>query len=347
MRAFAEAFQREVADSRDSSVAGVAHRVNGVTKYFGGDLLGALTHLEQAVAMFDPARDRELSLRFTADAGVLAMAYLADVLWLIGEVDRARRVSEDLTLRIVQIQHGGSIGYGRSHRATFEMMRGDFERAAPHAKALAEFTGDHDIAQWQGFVTFFEGWKEWRIGNRDAGVAQMRRGVSKFAEQKFVLLDGLFKTALAHAEAEGGEIGAALSTIEGAIAESERTGQRTFDAEVHRMRGEILLKQDASNPAAEECFLTAIAIAQAQKARSFELRAALSLARLYRATGRGADAHAALGPALEGFAPTPEFPEIAEARALFDALAQTDEVKAVSGVCREPPAASDSVSRAG
>ena len=94
---------------------------------------------------------------------------------------------------------------------------------------------------------------------------------------------------------------------------------------MHRIRGEILLKRDPANTApAEEAFLTAIAVAQQQKARSFELRAALSLAKLYQSTGRAADAHAVLAPALEGFAPTPEFPEIAEAQALLAALAETD-----------------------
>ena len=83
------------------------------------------------------------------------------------------------------------------------------------------------------------------------------------------------------------------------------------------------------NPApAEEAFLAAIAVAQRQKARSFELRAALSLAKHYRAAARPADAHAVLTPALEGFAPTPEMPEIAEAQALLATLAETEEVKA-------------------
>jgi hypothetical protein len=71
---------------------------------------------------------------------------------------------------------------------------------------------------------------------------------------------------------------------------------------------------------AKDAFVTAIAIAQAQKTRSFELRARLSLAKLYRATGRDADAHAMLGPALEGFAPTPEFPESSEALAFIAAI---------------------------
>ena len=101
----------------------------------------------------------------------------------------------------------------------------------------------------------------------------------------------------------------------------ERSGQRWFDAELHRMRGEILLEQNPADPGlAEEAFLAAIAVAQHQKARSFELRAALSLAKLYRSTGRDADAHAVLAPALEGFAPTPEFPEIGAALELMVAI---------------------------
>jgi predicted ATPase len=90
---------------------------------------------------------------------------------------------------------------------------------------------------------------------------------------------------------------------------------------LHRLRGEILLQRDPMNIApAEDAFLTAITIAQQQKARSFELRAALSLAKLYQSMDRPADAHAVLAPALEGFSPTPEFPEIAEALALLTTL---------------------------
>ena len=121
----------------------------------------------------------------------------------------------------------------------------------------------------------------------------------------------------------------AVAILDEALATCERTGYRAFEAELHRARGEMLLKRDPANPApAEEAFLTAIAVAKQQGTRSFELRAALSLAKLYQSTGRPADAHAVLAPALEGFAPTPEMPEIAEAQALLAALAETEEVKA-------------------
>ena len=131
---------------------------------------------------------------------------------------------------------------------------------------------------------------------------------------------------------EVGEIEAALATIEAPSPMASATGQCWFDAESRRTRGDILLKRDSTNAApAEEAFLTAVAIAQQQKARSFELRAALSLAKLYHSTGRDVDAHDILAPALEGFAPTLEMPEIAEGQALLAALAEADAWKSAAG----------------
>ena len=114
-----------------------------------------------------------------------------------------------------------------------------------------------------------------------------------------------------------------------ALALAEQTGELWTDAFLHRIRGDILLKAYPEHPArAEDAYPAAIAVAREQGARSFGLHAALSLAKLYQSTGRPADAHAVLAPALEGFSPTPEMPEIAEAQALLAALAENEEVKA-------------------
>ena len=157
----------------------------------------------------------------------------------------------------------------------------------------------------------------------------MRRGVELLREQNVLYFDGLLKIALAEAEARAGDFDRTVAILDEALATCERTGYRTFEAELHRARGDILLQRDPSNSApAEEAFLTAIAVAKQQGTRSFELRAALALAKLYQSTGRPADAHAVLAPALDGFATTSEMPEIAEAQALLVALAATDEVKA-------------------
>jgi predicted ATPase len=132
----------------------------------------------------------------------------------------------------------------------------------------------------------------------------------------------LYRGLFAEVQAEERGAAAALAEINAALALAGETGELWFDAGLHRIRGEIILKQNPADPAAAEAaFLAATAVAQQQKAHSFELRAALSLAKLYQSTGRPINAHDVLGRALEGFSPTPEFPQIAEAKALFETLA--------------------------
>ena len=149
----------------------------------------------------------------------------------------------------------------------------------------------------------------------------MRRGVGLLREQDVLNFDGLIKIGLVQAEAKAGDSERAIAILDETLATSERIGHCAFDAELHRVRGEMLLKRDSTNQAlAEEAFKAAIAVAKQQGTRSFELRAALSLAKLYQSANRPAEAHAVLAPALEGFAPTPEMPEIAEAQALLARL---------------------------
>jgi predicted ATPase len=149
----------------------------------------------------------------------------------------------------------------------------------------------------------------------------MRRGVELLREQNILWFDGLLKIALAEAEARAGDPDRAVAILDEALATCDRTGYRAFEAELHRARGEILLKRDPADFAsAKEAFLTAIAVAKQQGTRSFELRAALALAKVYQLIARPAEAYGVLGPAIEGFAPTSEFPEIGEAVSFMAAI---------------------------
>ena len=135
----------------------------------------------------------------------------------------------------------------------------------------------------------------------------------------------LIQGLLAELEAEGQDAEGASSRIDAALALAVETGERWTDALLHRIRGDILRKAHPDDTAlAEEAYLTAIAVAREQGARSFGLLAALKLAKLCQSTARPVEAHDILVPALEGFEPTPQSPEIAEARALLEALADTD-----------------------
>jgi predicted ATPase len=187
---------------------------------------------------------------------------------------------------------------------------------------MADIVSRYDLpAFWAGMAAFFQGWTRWLRGEAGAGLAEMRRGTGICREQRHVLYLAEADAALAEAEASAGEINAGLRRLEDALAELERTEQRWYEAELHRIRAEILLKRDpADTAAAEQSLQTAIAVAQSQKARSFELRATLALAKLYHAANRDADANTVLVPAVEGFPPTQQFPELTEAQTLLSAL---------------------------
>jgi predicted ATPase len=199
------------------------------------------------------------------------------------------------------------------------------EAVATYSQALANIVSRYGLAaNWAGFAVFFQGWANRSDAAEASRVAEMRRGVAINREQGYVWFLPSLEAALAEAEAGAGETDAGLQRLDLALAEVERIEHRAPEAEIHRIRGEILLKRDpADTAAAEQCLQAAIAIAQSQKARSFELRAALSLAKLYRAANRDADAHAVLTPAVDGFPPTQQFPELTEAQALLSALSRS------------------------
>jgi predicted ATPase len=164
-------------------------------------------------------------------------------------------------------------------------------------------------------------WARARLGDREGGTTGLREALAAYLGQGNKLFVPLFQGGLAELEAEGQDADGSLRRIDEALALASETGEHWTDALLHRIRGAILSKRNPLNPApAEEAFLAAIAVAQAQKARSFELQAALALAKLYQATARPAEALAVLAKAHEGFAPTPEMPDIAKAQALLKQL---------------------------
>ena len=163
-------------------------------------------------------------------------------------------------------------------------------------------------------------WARGRLLDPKLGARELRRALAKLNAQGHKLGMPSFHGLLAELEVTQGP-DRALTLIDEGLQIAEETGERVTDFYLHRLRGDILLKRDPANPVpAEDAYRTAIAIAKRQSARSSELLASLLLAKLYRSTDRPADALAILAPALEGFAPTPEMPEIAEAQALLVAI---------------------------
>jgi predicted ATPase len=204
----------------------------------------------------------------------------------------------------------------------FEARRNDFAAVLRLAEEILFDARKHKMNLWVAFGEVFAAWARSRPHDSQAGAPALRRALANYLNQGNKLFAPLFHGLLADLEAETNGPDAALTLIDEGLGFSEETSERFSDPHLHRLRGDILLKHDPANPApAEEAFRVAVAIAQAQKARSFELQAALSLAKLCHSTGRPAEARAVLAPPLEAFAPTPDMPEIAEAQALLERLA--------------------------
>jgi predicted ATPase len=214
------------------------------------------------------------------------------------------------------------MGYVLSFAARLGLLRCSPDAVATYSQVLADIVSRYDLpVLWAGAAVFYQGWARRSDGAEESRLAEMPRGLAIYREQGRNWLFSTLAAALAEAEASAGETYAGLRRLDDALAELEATENRWYEAEMHRIRGEILLKRDpADTAAARQSLQAAIAIAQSQKARSFELRAALSLAKLYHAANRDADAHAVLAPAVEGFPATQEFPELAEAQTLLSAL---------------------------
>jgi len=322
LREMAELFLREATARPDCPETLIAQRVSGFTCLYFGDFSGAHDHFQKSLELYDQARHGDFATRFGQDSRVVAEILDALTLWVLGRVDEALPLADCALADAESAAHVPTTSYALVHAALLGLLRQNPEAVATYCQALADILSRFDLpAFWSGFAAFFQGWATWSDGAKESRRAEMRRGLAINRQQGFVWLLPNFEAALAEVEASAGDTDAGLRRLDDALAELRRTEQRWYEAEMHRIRAKIPLPHDPANTAAaEQSLQAAIAIAQSQKARSFELRAALSLAKLYRAANRDADAHAVLAPAVEGFPPTRQFPEFTEAQTLLAAL---------------------------
>jgi adenylate cyclase len=247
-------------------------------------------------------------------------------MWQLGEVERARELIEQANQRGSELGHGPSRAHPLLWKAHLEILRGDAAAALSAAEALDALGREHQMPFWRGDAELSAAWARGRLHDAAAGAEDLRRVLADRVHQGARYNAWLYNGLLAELEAETLGEERALARIDEAMALARQVENRCNLAFPDLLRGELLLKRDPSNSAAaEEAFRTALAIAKEQGARSWGLRAALSLAKLYQSTGRPVEAHAVLAPALEGFSPTPAMPEIGEAQALLERLAHGGE----------------------
>ena len=318
----ASTFLREAEDAGRPVEAGVARRSLGIICYYSGDFLNARIHCERALDECRHERDLEARERFSDDTGAVAMSILAITSWQLGEVERANELINMANHRAGELGHAPSKVHPLYWKSILEILRGDAAAALITAKALEDLCGEHGMGEWGTVAEMVVGWAHGRLANPTAGAAEMRQALAVLINKDARLLVAFFQGLLADLELETLGADSAVARVDEALVSADQATNFASLPFLHRLRGDILLKRNPPDmTGAEDAYRTAIAIAKQQVARSYELLASLSLAKFYQSTGRPVDAHAVLMPALEGFSPTPEMPEIAEARALIERLA--------------------------
>ena len=235
----------------DSPEAGVAHRVAGVTCWFAGEYREARDHLERALALFQPGRDDDLAFRFGQDPGVAAMAYLALALWPLGEVDRATSHS---STGMQRAESPASPMSARSRlddciTAFFALMRGDPLRAQRKRLELARLAREHDLPMFRASACFSRVGRAARTARAAAGSRTCAAASSCLREQNVLIFDGLLKDCRWPRPKPRRAIRPRHRHPRRSAGDGRSHRHRCFEAELHRARGEILLKRDPANPA--------------------------------------------------------------------------------------------------
>jgi predicted ATPase len=314
-------FLRETQGESRTPSAQAARRMAGLACFWQGDFIGARAHLEEALRIHNPDWNRDAKLRF-GDSGVAATVYLALTNWQLGNVARAHELKEDAVERAIESDHAPTQANTYHFSIMFEMLRGDAVAARRAAEPLVELSRARALSLFAVLGALHSAWVHARLGDREIGVTELRQAITAYMGEGNKLYAAFFQGHLAVIEAEARDAEGALTRIDDALALAAETGEHCMDAFLHRARGEILLKRDTANTVpAEEAFLTAIAVAQQQKARSFELRAKTSMARLWRDQGKPQQARELLAPAYGWFTEGFDTRDLKEAKALLDELA--------------------------
>ena len=317
MRELAEAI-RSAADRRPESpvAAIVAHWTSGVTCWLAGDYLNARVHLEQALAIYGAQPNPATFKASALDLPSVIMRFLALVLWPLGSIDRARRLAREAV---------GAPGEKRAlaqanalvQKAVFDGLCGVHPPMLQQTETILALAREHAMPLYVAAGTYLNGLAKWRAGDGMSGLADMRRGWTLLHENDCYLCEPFWAMQVAVANAEAGQVETGLEILRELSVWTEQSGQHWLDAELHRVQGELLLRCDPPNVSSSEDALNrALEIARSQQTKTFELRSALGLARLYSTSGR-AGVSEVLAPVLADFDTGQDLPEIQEAEKLL------------------------------
>ena len=286
-----------------------------------GALPEARQHLEEAIARYTPDQRRALVFRMGQDPGVVCRALAALTLWLLGYPAQAlARVHDALTLAH-ELSHPFSLGFARWWAAIVSQFCRDVPAVHEQAEAAVILSTEQGFPQWVAMGRSLRGWALALQGQDEEEMAQVRQGIAAWQATGAVLHVPYLCTMLADVCDHLGHTADGLQALAEAHTLMEQHEDRFWEAEIYRLRGVLLLRQSGTPQAEAETWLQrALDIARRQEAKSLELRAAMSLARLWQQQGKRAKARELLAPIYGWFTEGFDTADLQEARALLEAL---------------------------
>lgn len=291
-----------------------------------GNFAAARDNLEQALALYDPQRDGPLADRFGIEPAVGARGVLSIVLWSMGYPDRAADMDAEAVSAARCSGHANSLGFALKHAVLGAVLARRHVRAAGLADECLQLASEHGLRMWEGYAEGLRGCVQLAAGDPAGAIVATTRGLELLASTNHRLFTSLFLVTRARAFATLGQLHQSIAALHSAALMVEECSERWLWAGLECAGGELAQCRAAADGeqadphAAEAHYGRALAIARAQEAHSWELRAATSLARLRAAQGQRQQARDLLAPVYDWFTEGFDTPDLVEAKALLDEL---------------------------
>jgi DNA-binding winged helix-turn-helix (wHTH) protein/class 3 adenylate cyclase/tetratricopeptide (TPR) repeat protein len=313
-----------------------AHQILGSTLFFLGEPVAAYDHLEQGIALYDPQQNRTLAFSRGTDPGVVCLARAAWALWWLGYPDQALARSREAIALAQQLSHSYSLIFALQYNTILHLWRRESELAKAPVEAALVLMREHGFVQFMGGAMTKLGWVLVEQGAIEEGMAQIRQGLD--AQRTYGVKLGQQESLIVLAQAYGRtrQAHAGLQVLAEALAVVPKNAEHYCEAELYRLKGELLLQSNHeqleanASPAhltlhtsqaeeAEACFRQAITLARYQSAKSFEIRAVMSLGHLLQQQGKPAAARQMLAEIYNWFTEGFDTPDLRDAKALLEA----------------------------
>jgi predicted ATPase len=306
-----------------------AHYTLGNTLNYLGEFPAAHAHFAQGMALYDPLQHHSLAFRYGQDPGVICRTYAGVTLWWLGYPDQALQRSHEALTLAGELAHPFSLGFALYFAAFLHQLRREWRLTHERAEAVIALAAEQGFALWGALGMFMQGWAlterdpepDAGRGPAEEGIAQMHQGLAALRAIPAEVFRPYGLALLAEASAKMGQREEGLTLLAEALALTNDKEERRWEAELHRLKGEILLAGAAEqHREAEACFRQALDVARRQEAKSWELRAAMSLSRLWQQQGKRDEARQLLAPVYSWFTEGFDTLDLQEAQALLFAM---------------------------